>query len=132
MEHLSAAQLATLRAKLEAELAQLSLRMTTEASALADTPAAEPGDIEDAAAEEAGRFRTNSLLGRDRARIAEVEAALKCMHDGTYGICEDSDDEIPYRRLELEPTTRFTVEALAQRELEAGLADPQAGEPTGY
>ena len=132
MEHLTQAQLATLRAKLEAELAQLSQRLITEASELADTPEAEPGDIEDAAAEEAVRFRTNSLLGRDRARIAEVEAALERMHDGSYGICEDSDEEIPYRRLELEPTTRFTVEALAQREREAGLANPQAGEPTGY
>jgi DnaK suppressor protein len=132
MEHLTAAQLATLRAKLEAELARLSSRMTTEARELAGTPSAEPGDIEDAAAEEAGRFRTNSLLGRDRAHIGEIEAALERMHDRSYGICEDSDDEIPYRRLELEPTARFTVEALAQRELEAGLANPQAGEPTGY
>lgn len=132
MEHLSTAQLATLRAKLEAELAELSSRLTAEASELAHTPAAEPGDIEDAAAEEAGRFRANSLLGRDRVRIGEVEAALERMHLGTYGICEDSDDEIPYRRLELEPTTRFTVEALEQREREAGLMDPQAGEPTGY
>ncbi|PRQ03879.1 General stress protein 16O [Enhygromyxa salina] len=132
MDHLSKAQLATLRAKLEAEAAELNRRLTSDAVELSETPTAEPGDIEDAAAEEAARYRSNQLLARDRARLAEVEAALERIDHGSYGICEDSDEEIPYRRLELEPTTRFTVEAQAQHEGAAGVVDTHGNEPIGY
>ena len=131
MDHLSQAQLATLRGKLEAELAALDRHLDDEARALAQTPDAEPGDVEDAAASEAGRFTANSLLERVHQRRAAVEAALARMADGSYGICEDSDDEIPFRRLELRPTARFGVEAQAQREAE-GVFDPHADEPIGY
>src|SRR5690242_18743805 len=105
MDHLTPSQLATLRAKLEAERDRLSARLTEDADDLAATPTAEPGDIEDAAAEEAGSFRANTLRERERGQLAEIDAALARMHDGTYGICEDSDDPIPYRRLLAEPTT---------------------------
>ena len=131
MDHLSPAQLEILRAKLEAELAQLDRHLAEEARALADTPEAEPGDIEDAAASEAGRFAANSLLERVHQRRAAVEAALARMADGSYGICEDTDDEIPFRRLELRPTTRYSVEAQAEREAE-GVHDPHADEPIVY
>lgn len=132
MDHLTKAQLTTLRAKLEAERAQLFDRLAEEADDLANTPTPEPQDIEDAAAEAAGQFRTLQLREHDRARLADVEAALRRMDDGTYGICEDTDDEIPYRRLELEPTTRFTVAAQEQREREGGVRDPHGREPVGY
>lgn len=132
MDHLTPAQLATLRAKLEAERELLTARLSTDAEELAETPPADPGDIEDAAAEEAGSFRAISLRERDRAQLAEVEAALARMNDGTYGICEDTDEPIPYRRLEAEPTTRFTVAAQELREREAGVRDRHGNEPIGY
>lgn len=132
MDHLTEAQLATLRAKLDTEAEQLRARLAEAAEALAATEAPDPQDIEDAAADEAGRFRSTQLRERERRRLAEVEAALARMDDESYGICEDSGDEIPYRRLELEPTTRFTVEAQEQRERERGVADPHADEPVGY
>ena len=132
MDHLTAAQIATLRAKLEGEAEQLRARLSEAAEALADTPAPDPQDIEDAAAEEAGHFRATQLRERERRRLAEVEAALVRMDEDDYGICEDSGEEIPFRRLELEPTTRFTVEAQEQRERELGVADRHADEPVGY
>lgn len=132
MDHLSAAQIATLRGKLEAEAAQLRERIAVDAAEMVEHVNPDPGDIEDAASADAMRFRTKSLLDRDRARLAQVEAALARIVDGSYGICEDSDDEIPYRRLELEPTTRFTVEAQQAREREAGVVDPHGDEPVGY
>ena len=48
----------------------------------------------------------------DRMHLVEIEAALARMDDGTYGICEETGDPIPFARLLLEPTTRYTVEAL--------------------
>lgn len=133
MDHLTPAQIATLRAKLETEREQLNARLNTDASQLAATVTAEPGDIEDSAAEAADQFRAQSMREHDRAHLAEVEAALARMNDGSYGICEDSDDEIPYRRLELEPTARVTVAAQEQRDRERTLGrDRHADEPIGY
>lgn len=132
MDHLTPTQIATLRAKLEAERERLANRLANDATELAATVTAEPGDIEDHAAEEAGSFTTNSLRERERLQLDEIEAALTRMYEGSYGICEDTDEPIPYRRLELEPTTRFTVAALEQRELEQGVRDPHGDEPIGY
>lgn len=133
MEHLSPAQLDQLRARLEQEAAQLQARVRTVGEDIAERPDdGEPGDIEDAAAQEAGRFQASRLLTRERSRLTEVEAALARMDDGSYGICEDSDDPIPFRRLELEPTTRFTVEAQAEREREQRGDDPHGDEPIAY
>jgi DnaK suppressor protein len=132
MDHLTSEQIATLRNKLEAERDRISNRLTSDATELSETVTADPGDIEDAAADEAGSFRTNTLRERERVRLDEIDAALERMHDGSYGICEDTDEPIPYRRLELEPTTRFTVAALEQREREQVARDPHGDEPIGY
>jgi len=133
MDHLSADQIATLRAKLEAEAADLRLRIADDREEmLLAVNNNEPGDIEDAAAGDAQRFRVKSMLDRDRARLSEVELALARMDSGAYGVCEDTDDPIPFRRLELEPTTRYTVAAQEQHEQNVGVADPFASEPVGY
>jgi DnaK suppressor protein len=132
MDHLTPEQIATLRAKLEAERDRISDRLTSDATELSETVTADPGDIEDHAADEAGSFRTNTLRERERVRLDEIDAALARMHEGSYGICEDTDEPIPYRRLELEPTTRFTVAALEQREREQVARDPHGDEPIGY
>jgi DnaK suppressor protein len=132
MDHLTPTQIATLRAKLEAERERLANRLTNDATEMAQTVTADPGDIEDAAADEAGSFRSNTLRERERVQLDEIEAALTRMYEGSYGICEDTDEPIPYRRLELEPTTRFTVAALEQREREQGVRDPHGDEPIGY
>ena len=133
MEHLSDDQIAILRAKLEAELADLTGRVAVDTEEMVENVNPDPGDVEDAAQADAMRFRNKSMLDRDRARLAEIEAALDRMADGSYGICEDTDEPISYRRLELEPTTRYTVEALEAREREAAEREPPGEEPpVGY
>ena len=133
MQHLSEEQIATLRAKLEASAADLRQRVAGDrADMLEGVNSGEPGDVEDAAQADHQRFRSKSFLDRDSALLREVEAALERMDSGSYGICEDTDEPIPYRRLELEPTTRFTVAALEQREDEFGEVDPHGSEPIGY
>jgi len=132
MDHLSPAQVEQLQAKLRAEASALQASLAGQADALAAAEAPDPRDIEDAAAEEAGSFRAAQLRERERARLAEVEAALARIDDGDYGVCEDTGEDIPFRRLELEPTARLTVEAQEQREGEAGVDDPHANEPVGY
>lgn len=133
MQHLSADQLAQLRATLERELTQLRERIGEQGADLVETAEGDLRDIEDKAAREAMRFGSTRLLARDQLRLREVEAALARMHDGHYGLCEESDDPIPFRRLALDPATRYTAAAQEELERERGDArDPNPDEPIGY
>ena len=49
------------------------------------------------------------LAGKDQNLGAEIDAALKRMDDGSYGVCEGTDEPIGFRRLEARPWTRFSV-----------------------
>ena len=51
-------------------------------------------------------------------RLADVERALKKMEEGTYGICDDTGEEIPKGRLEAIPEAIRTVEAQQRFERE--------------
>ena len=44
-------------------------------------------------------------------RLGEVERALQKIEDGTYGVCDDTGEEIPRGRLEAVPEAVRTVEA---------------------
>jgi DnaK suppressor protein len=122
MEHLGPDQIATLRARLEQERASLlAPREPEPAPGPPDT-----GDAQDAPAREADRLSALSLADHERARLHELEEALRRLDDGSYGVCEDSDEPIPYPRLLAEPTARFTVEAQAEREQGRERRDPDA------
>jgi DnaK suppressor protein len=51
-------------------------------------------------------------------RIGEVERALQKLEEGTYGVCEDTGEEIPRGRLEAVPEAVRTVEAQQRFERE--------------
>ncbi len=51
-------------------------------------------------------------------RLGEVERALQKIEQGTYGICEDTGEEIPRGRLEAVPEAIRTVEAQQRFERE--------------
>lgn len=73
-------------------------------------------DIGDLAAATYSQQVMMELGERERQRLREVEAAFARIENGTFGICEESDEPIPFSRLEAVPYTRFTV--AAQSELE--------------
>lgn len=56
------------------------------------------------------------LAQADRNLIREIDAALKRIEDGTYGVCELTGKPIKAERLEELPWTRYSIEAA--RELE--------------
>jgi DnaK suppressor protein len=58
------------------------------------------------------------LAGKDQSLSTEVEAALKRMDDGSYGLCEGTDEPIGFRRLEARPWTRYSVGYQEQLERE--------------
>lgn len=57
-----------------------------------------------------------NLLTQERDSLFEIDAALKKIDDGSYGICEMSGKPIPHIRLEARPFARYTIEC--QTELE--------------
>lgn len=120
MDHLTPDQLARLRQRLEEERDRLQRRDEMQ-RAYAPAAGAPPdvGDQQDAAAVEAAQVAELTLQDHDRARLREVEEALHRMQVGTYGVCEDTDEEIPFERLWAEPTARLTVAAKEIREREA-------------
>ena len=51
-------------------------------------------------------------------RLKEVERALQKIEEGTYGVCDDTGEEIPRGRLEAVPEAIRTVEAQQRFERE--------------
>jgi DnaK suppressor protein len=130
MRHLSPEQMMTLREQLEHErdaLLQLRHQETVDAVAAAEETL-DVGDRQDAAASEAARLAQWTLADHERLRLAEIEAALQRMAVGSYGICELSDEPIPFARLRSEPTARATVEAQSDADAEAGRGRPDGDE----
>lgn len=93
-----------------------------------DTDPPEPGDRQDRAAEEAVRSAELARVEADEVRLELIERALARMEAGTYGLCEETDEPIPYARLEIDPTTRYTVEVQEVVEAETGRPDVEPDE----
>jgi RNA polymerase-binding transcription factor DksA len=56
------------------------------------------------------------LASFEQEVLYEVDAALKRIEDGTYGICELTGRPIPWKRLEAIPWTRYSIAAEAELE----------------
>ena len=52
-----------------------------------------------------------SLVSNEQEALAEIEAAIKRVHAGTYGICETTQKPIAKERLLAVPVTRYSTEA---------------------
>lgn len=65
----------------------------------------------DQAAQYEDRMKEQTFQRADQEKLQEVEEALQRIEDGTYGLCVDTGEEIPYERLEIVPYTKRTIEA---------------------
>ncbi|MCY7495861.1 TraR/DksA family transcriptional regulator [Bacillus safensis] len=63
------------------------------------------------------RMTEQTLDQVDDQLEGEIDAALKRMEDGTYGICEKTGKEIPYERLKAVPYTRYSIDAKKNEEI---------------
>ncbi len=59
-----------------------------------------------------------NMISNQTEVLAEIEAAIKRIKDGTYGVCEVTGKPIPEARLEAIPFARFTKEGQEIHELE--------------
>ncbi|GAF14085.1 DnaK suppressor protein [Bacillus sp. JCM 19046] len=77
--------------------------------------------IAETASEYEERVMSQTIDEADQERLSEINEALERMEDGSYGICVETGEEIPYERLEALPYAKRTMEA--QEEEEAPYAD---------
>ena len=66
-------------------------------------------DPTDRASVESDRNFELRIRDRERKLLSKIRAALERIEGGTYGICEDCDEEISTERLEARPVTTLCV-----------------------
>lgn len=66
------------------------------------------------------RERDMALDEHGKEELEKIDAALAAMKDGTYGICKESGEEIPFERLQAVPTTLYAVDHSPEQSLETG------------
>jgi DnaK suppressor protein len=111
---MDSAQLAELRAELEAELEKLERSMKTTEEGL------KPIELDQTAVGRLSRMdelqnqaMTRNLHEREEMKLAGLTQALKRMDEGTYGTCTACGEEIPLARLEVFPETATCMECPA-------------------
>lgn len=50
-----------------------------------------------------------TLREKEQRTLSEIDEALQRMEEGTYGQCEDCEDEIGAKRLDIFPTARLCI-----------------------
>jgi RNA polymerase-binding transcription factor DksA len=68
-----------------------------------------------------------SMVASEQEALSEIDAAIKRIHDGTYGICEITQKPIAKERLLAVPFTRYTAEAQKDLERNRHRSRSQAG-----
>jgi RNA polymerase-binding transcription factor DksA len=86
----------------------------------------------DTASETFEREKDVSILEQLEEELAELQAALERIDNGTYGIDEVTGKAIAPERLEAKPTARTNVDTEAPREADGRLRPTGAGEPEEY
>jgi RNA polymerase-binding transcription factor DksA len=86
--------------------------------------------LADSATDEFDHEIALSRLSVDQDALYEVEAAMKRIMDGKYGICEQTGKPIPAARLKVLPWTRYRKEVADQLERAGVIAPTQLGRLT--
>jgi RNA polymerase-binding transcription factor DksA len=68
-----------------------------------------------------------SMVASEQEALSEIDAAIKRIHDGTYGICEITQKPIAKERLLAVPFTRYSAEAQKDIERNRHRSRTQAG-----
>ena len=68
-----------------------------------------------------------SMVASEQEALSEIDAAIKRIHDGTYGICEITQKPISKERLLAVPFTRYSAEAKKDLERNRHRSRTQAG-----
>lgn len=110
---------------LEAERNRLShgLRKLEEETLYDSTPE-HTGDLTSYAEVGTDNFERETALNiasNESYRLREVDEAMARVQNGSYGICEGCEKEIPRKRLEVYPAARYCVECQSKLERDGTL-----------
>lgn len=75
-------------------------------------------DESDRATQEEQYWIQVHMKERESNLIRDIDSALHRIRVGDYGFCDDTGEEIGIKRLLIRPTSRYTAEAQARRELQ--------------
>jgi DnaK suppressor protein len=113
MNRLTDSQRATLERLLDERERQLREEVRALEEAGAERPSAQGREVEDAVEDAEERFRTGMEhvdLQRDQEELRGIEQARDRLADGSYGICVDCAREIPFARLQAQPSAKRCVD----------------------
>ena len=81
-----------------------------------------PKDAMDRSDIEESWFAKERLSQHWKVELSQIEMALQKIDQGTFGICEDCDDEIPVKRLRARPDASYCLlcQETAEREIAQG------------
>jgi len=85
-------------------------------------------DITDLASFETDRNFELRIRDRERKLIAKVHESIRMIDEGTYGICENCDEEISEKRLIARPVTTLCIQCKTEQEKIEKLKDGWGGQ----
>lgn len=59
-----------------------------------------------------------NIASAESERLMVIDECIERIADGTYGVCEKCEEDIPRKRLEVFPSARYCVACQSQREKE--------------
>jgi DnaK suppressor protein len=115
---LTDAQIKELKKALEDKLAGTSHEIRELEATLTEKDSEDKGspDEVDRSSFEEEMQRTQLVMDQKKMLQFEVMEAIKRTQDGSYGVCEETEEPIGYKRLRAQPWTRLSLDA--QQELE--------------
>src|SRR5690348_7264975 len=103
-------QMDELRKSLEARRAAIVTAIENRQSEeRAEAGTRDVGDEMDDATSEGNNSMASKLIERDVRLLSEIDRALAKMEDGTYGLCEGTEEPIGFARLRLQPWARYSI-----------------------
>lgn len=115
---LTKAQLTELGTKLSGKAASLEREITELEAELTQQENDDQGapDEVDRSSHEESVQRSQIVLVGKKNLLFEVQEALERIQAGSYGVCEETEEPIGFKRLQAQPWTRLSLEA--QQDLE--------------
>lgn len=95
-----------------------SLTTMEESPDITDLDVERAADESDRATQEEQYWIQVHMKERESNLIRDIDKALHRIRTCDYGFCEDTGDDIGIQRLLIRPTSRYTAEAQARRELQ--------------
>lgn len=121
MSTLTPSYLRRMEARLIERRNELDARLHAAVLAAIGDPAeaTEVRDFKDAAADESDAALDEVELAQASRERDEIQAAVRRIHEGTYGDCAECGRPIPVHRLEALPAAEFCADCQRQREAHA-------------